>query len=378
MELKIEQLVVWCLIQTPEDVPEVSNIITPDDFIDSTCRHAFQTIQRMSKDGKDVDLPSLYLEMGRPANISTLIENEDGRIFPAPHYALLLKKRNVEDAVHKSVQAREYEETQERIKQLQDLSKPTSLLTISKMVEQTVQVKQAYPTGYTDLDGLVAFRPSDLLILAGRTSIGKSTFGLTVLSNMAMSFPVGMVSFEMSPGGVAERLSKICSMNYLSEIESNFFVACPTAFNLMNTRKAISDMVKTKKIRVVMVDFLQLMQEQRRFTSRHLEVSYIIRQLKELAKEFQLGLIVVAQLSRAIDTRGENARPVLGDLKETGDIEHAADIVLFLHRAKHDKEAELIVAKNRYGGKGIVQLVWIEDKTKYGSREWKREPGEDE
>lgn len=373
MEKKIEQLVVWALIAEPKDISEVSNILTPDDFIDSTCKHAYQTIQRMKESGKDIDLPAVYMEMGKPENIASIIENEQFRVLPASHYALLLKKRNIENAIQKSTKDREYDEAQERIKQLQEIGKPTNLMTISKMVEQTVCMQQPYPMGYSDLDGIVFFRPSDLLILAGRTSIGKSTFGLTVLSNMAKKFPVGMISFEMSPRGVAERLSRICSLSYLGEIEKHLFVACPSAFNLMTTRKAIFDMVRTKRTQVVMVDYLQLMQEPRRFTSRHLEVSYIIRQLKEMAKEFQIGLMVVAQLSRGIDSRGENAKPVLGDLKETGDIEHAADIVLFLHRAKHDKTAELYVAKNRYGARGIVSLVWDEDKTRYGSREWKEE-----
>ena len=373
MERKIEQLVVFCLINNPQDFPEVSNILTADDFLDPTCRHAYLTIQHMRDAGKDVDLPSIYFEMGRPANISSLIEGGEEKIFPTSHYALLLKKRNVEDAIHRSTKDREYDEAQERIKQLQELGKPTSLLTISQMVKEIVPLHNAYPTGYSDLDGIVAFRPSDILILAGRTSIGKSTFGMTVLSNMAEKFPVGMISFEMSPGGLSERLSKICSLSYLGSIDKNFIVACPVAFNLMNTRKAITDMVRNNRIKVVMIDYLQLMQEPRRFNSRHLEVSYIIRQLKEMAKEFQIGVMVVCQLSRGIDARGENARPMLGDLKETGDIEHCADTVLFLHHLKAEKEAELIVAKNRYGGKGIIKLIWLADKTKYGAYEWREE-----
>ena len=373
MDRKLEQLAIWSLIVSPSDISEVSNILVPDDFIDHTYKHAYQTILKMKAEGREVDLPTLYVEMGRPRNITEIIKSEEDIIFPASHYALLLKKKNIEESIQKSAKEREYDEAKERIKQLEDLGKPTSLLTISTMVEQVGSYAKPYPTGYPDLDSFVDFRPTDLLVLAGRTSIGKSTFGLTVLSNMAKEFPVGMISFEMSPNGIAERLSRICTMNYLNEINSNLFIACPTAFNLQQTRKAISDMVRIKQIRVVMVDYLQLMMESRRFNSRHLEISYIIRQLKEFAKEFQIGMMVVSQLSRGIDARGEKAKPALGDLKETGDIEHASDIVLFLHRIEQEKKAELIVAKNRYGKRGIVTLIWSEARTTYGSWEWKEE-----
>jgi len=190
---------------------------------------------------------------------------------------------------------------------------------------------------------------------------------------MAQSIPVGLVSFEMSEIKIVQRLSYSLSMNKLSNIDKNFFILSPVAFNLAQIRKGLNTLKIKNGVKVVLVDYLQLMSETKEFRSRHLEISHIIRQLKEVAKEFQVGMIVISSLSRNIDQKGEKAQPVLGDLKESGDIEYCSDVVCFLHREPKEMNAELIVAKNRNGMLGKIKLIWLKDRICYGNWDWKED-----
>ena len=367
MDLKIEQILIWRIINHPEEIQEISELLTENDFMDSLYRNAFRTILTMKKENKLIDLPSVYLDMGRPQNISRIIDEVEECLFGAIHYANLIKQRNLENDITKSTQSREYDEVQKRITELKQLGKPVDLHDIVSIIEKGDEKTEVFKTGYVDLDAILDFSSSDLFILAGRPSVGKSLFGACTLVNMAREYPVGMVSFEMSEIKIVKRLFQTYSMNYINSINPNFNIVCPTGFNLSETRKAIKEMKLKKGIRVVLVDYLQLMSEPKRYQSRHLEISDIIRQLKQMAKEFDVGVIVISSLSRAIDQKTEKAKPMLGDLKESGDIEYAADIVCFLHRPPKEKDAELIIAKNRNGKTAIIELVWLEEKVAYGS-----------
>ena len=377
MDRKLEKYLIWSLIISPDSILAVSEIISEKDFIDNFFKNAFSSVLSMKRAGKEIDLPSLYLEMGRPTNISSVLEGVDDLLITDPvHYALLLKQRNLENDFQEAAKQRDFDVVKQRIKDIESLGKPASLFTIANMIEADTEKYQSFQTGYTDLDKILNFKETDLMVIAGRTSIGKSTLGISILSNIALEYPVGMISFEMSPRGVMERLAKNHSLDYLNKINSSFLVSCPSAFNLFEVRKALRDMRGNNGVKVVLVDYLQLMQESRHFQSRHLEISYIIRALKEIAKEFGIGMIVISSISRQVDARGEHSRPVLGDLKESGDREFCVESVLLLHREKSDNEAELIVAKQRYGQKGIVRLVWLPEKVAYGNWAWK-ERGDD-
>lgn len=284
--------------------------------MDHLYRHAFLTICKMVTKNEVVELTSLYLEMGRPENISEIIDNSDSEVLGPLHYANLLRKRNLEDEISRLAKEREFQKAKEAIKEIENLGRPATLLSISNMIEANPDKSDGVATGYQDLDKMVKMKRSDLIILAGKTSIGKTTLGLTILGNIAKREPTGLISFEMSPQGIVKRLSEIYPMDYLSQINSSFFVSCPNAFTLSETRKSIQNMKQKYDTRIFMIDYLQLMQEPRQYRSRHLEVSYIIRKLKEMGTEMKVIMIVVAQLSRNIDARGENAIPCLGDLKE--------------------------------------------------------------
>jgi replicative DNA helicase len=370
MDKKIEQFAVWRLINHPDEIQEASEIINENDFTIPLYKNAFRTILRLKKENRLIDLPGLYLEMGKPDNISKIIEDVDDCLFGADHYARLLKQRNLESQIQEGAKEREYDEVQRRISELKQLGKPTDVMTITGIIEKGEEKNEIFRTGYTDLDSIVDFASTDLFILAGRPSVGKSLLGACILANMAKEFPVGLISFEMSEVKIVKRLFQTYSIDYINSINQNFNISCPTAFNLNETRKSIREMKLKKGVKVVAVDYLQLMSEIKKYQSRHLEISDIIRQLKQMAKEFDVAMMVVSSLSRAIDQKAEDAKPTLGTLKESGDIEYAADIVCFLHRLPKLMDAELIVAKNRNGKQGIISLVWRPEKIAYGNHAW--------
>ncbi len=370
----LESLVIGALLIHPEDIPETSEIISGKDFKLHTFQFAFNTLLEMRAKGLDIEISAIYCEMGSaPGLAAILAQSMDDAVFPPAHYARLLRKRNLEEEIKESVAERDFDIAKEKIKQIEGLGKPSQLYNISDMIEKGVSCSgEIFQTGFTDIDKIVHFRPTNVMVIAGRPSVGKSSFGLTALSFMAKSFPVGLVSFEMPVEGVAERLTENFDTSYLNEINDNFITSCPVAFNLAEIRKSIQNMMRRAPIRVLMIDYLQLMEEPREFRSRHLEVSHIIRQMPVIAKEFNLAIMVISSLSRGTD-HSENSRPVQSSLKESGDIEYAADSVIFIHHPKKEKLVEAIVAKNRYkpGKLGIIKLVWLEDRVMFGNYDWK-------
>lgn len=317
MDRKIEQFLIWSIILQPGQLKAVSEVVTEQDFIDTLFKKAYRTLLDMQEKNIEIDTSSLYIEMGRPENISSLLPKDDDQYIPSPaHYARLLKQRNLENEIREAADKREFDVAKEKISEIETLGKPTDLLTISQMIESGSLSNELFKTGFVDLDSILRFRKKDLLVLAGKPGNGKSTIGLSILAYLSLQIPTGMISFEMSPAGIVERLTIMFTTDYLTRIHDNFLVACPPKFNLQEVRKAIQHMQSKKGTSLFVIDYLQLMDEPRRFSSRHLEISYITRQIKELAKEFNVGIILLSQLSRAIDQRGKGARPVLSDVKE--------------------------------------------------------------
>ena len=371
-EIKIEKDLIWRMIVNADEIPEVVDLISPDDFMSQLYRNAYQTILKLHNENRLIDLNSIYLEMGRPDKISNLIQETDDCFFPASHYANVLKQRNLENDILRASKEREYDEVQKNINELKLLGKPTDIRTLTEIIEKGEVRNEVFATRYCDLDSIVKLECTDLMILAGRSSVGKSILGSCMLANMAKYIPVGLISFEMTEIKIVGRLMQSYSTEYLNEINRNFIITSPITFNLSETRKAIHAMKMKKGIKVVMVDYLQLMSETKEYRSRHLEISHTIRQLKAMAREFQVAMIVVSSLNRGIDQKAEKAKPALGDLKESGDIEYCADEVCFLHREPKQENADLIVAKNRNGKTGIIKLVWLKEKICYGNYEWQR------
>lgn len=248
-------------------------------------------------------------------------------------------------------------------------------------------------TGFLDLDTLTTgFHPSDLVIVAARPGMGKSSFMLSMAMHMALQekIPVAIYSLEMSKEQLAMRCLSMLSGIPLQNIRRGFISdedrekLMSAALELSRCEIYIDDTpnlsttdlrVKTRKLKkekgveVVFVDYLQLIRPPTRRSSRQEEVAEISRNLKALAKELSIPVVALAQLSRQVEHRADK-RPQLADLRESGQIEQDADLILFIHRPEYYKKnpspeeqgiAEIIVAKQRQGPTGIVKVAFLKD-----------------
>lgn len=256
------------------------------------------------------------------------------------------------------------------------------------------------PTGFSDLDYKTAgLHDSDLVLVAARPAMGKSAFALNIATNAAVKAKVPVVIFnlEMSKEQLVNRI--LCSEAMVDsnkvrtgQIEEEDWVKLATALgplseapiyiddtpgiSIMEIRTKCRKLKLEKNIGLVVIDYLQLIQGSgKRNSSREQEISEISRSLKILAKELQLPVIALSQLSRAAEQRTDH-RPMLSDLRESGAIEQDADIVMFLYRDDYYNEdsekkniAEVIMAKHRGGSTGTVELLWLGNYTKFANIE---------
>ena len=248
---------------------------------------------------------------------------------------------------------------------------------ISHLYESGAEVT-GLPTGFKDLDRLTAgLQPANLIILAARPSMGKSAFALEIAASVAVDHerPCAFFSLEMSRQEVAQRL--ICSRGKVDShairtgrLESApLFVDDTPALSLLELRARAQTLKRRQPdLGLIVVDYLQLMTTGRSDESRLQEVSAISRGLKEIAKDLDLPVVALSQLSRAVEQRHDK-RPVLSDLRESGSIEQDADLVMFLYRDEYYERdeaddskkgiAEVIVAKHRNGPVGAFNVAFI-------------------
>lgn len=238
-------------------------------------------------------------------------------------------------------------------------------------------------SGLGDLDRLTSgFQPSDLIILAARPSVGKTSLGLNVARNVALKagLPVLVFSLEMSKEQVAQRL--LCSEAALSSQklrngflneeewrrlssalgrlgEAKIFIDDTPSISVMEVRTKCRRLQAEHGLGMVIVDYLQLMRPSKKAENRQQEISEISRSLKGLARELNVPVIALSQLSRAVEQRQKQI-PQLSDLRESGAIEQDADIVMFLYSDPEDPEntIQLIVAKQRNGPTGTIRLFF--------------------
>ena len=274
------------------------------------------------------------------------------------------------------------------------------------LIETFAQIEQLYnqkqhitgvPTGFADLDYKTAgFHGSDLILVAARPAMGKSAFALNIATNAAVraKVPVAIFSLEMSKEQMVNRI--LCSEAMVDSnkvrtgklddedwaklaeaigplSEAGIYVDDTPGISIMEIRARCRKLKLEKDIGLVVIDYLQLIQGSNRTRggSREQEIAEISRSLKILAKELNVPVIALSQLSRAVEQRPDH-RPMLSDLRESGSIEQDADIVMFLYRDDYYNEdsekkniAEVIIAKHRGGSTGTVDLGWLGSYTKF-------------
>jgi len=331
-------------------------------------------------------------------------------------YCRILKKlalkRELLDLAH-TILAKDYQDPEEllnlildRAFELSNKNDAVPYVAISEIVPQlkgTIErfaQSQSYitgiPSGFPDLDRLTTgFHEGELIIVAGRPGMGKSSFALSIAKNVAQKegLPVGIFSLEMSKEQLALRLLSFLShiplqdlrlgklteeqkevldiaLNELSELP--LYIDDSAALTTTDLRVKALRMKKEHGVELIIVDYLQLLRGVRKYSSRQEEVAEISRSLKALAKELEIPVIALAQLSRQVEHRSDK-RPQLADLRESGQIEQDADLIIFLHRPEYylkikkkevppdlQGKVEIIVAKQRQGPQGVVEAYFIE------------------
>lgn len=269
-----------------------------------------------------------------------------------------------------------------------------SIETIDKLYQKKEHVT-GIPTGYIDFDIKTAgLQPSDLIVIAGRPSMGKSAFalGIAEYAGVVEKIPVAIFSVEMSKAQLVQRM--LCShakvdahkvrTGYLASSdwprltaaagklsEAPIFIDDSPSISAMELRAKARRLKAQQDIQLLILDYLQLMQGSSGIESRQQEISEISRSLKALARELNIPVIAISQLSRAVESRNDH-RPQLSDLRESGAIEQDADLVALILREEYyspspDNQgiAEVIIAKQRNGPVGSMKLAFIKEYTRF-------------
>ena len=426
--IEAEQSVVGSMIMDKEAIIVASEIITGEDFYNKQYGIVFETMVELNDEGKPVDLVTLQnrlKEKDVPPEVSSLEFVRD-LITAVPtsanikYYANIVAEKatlrkliKLNDEISNTCYAGK--ESLESI--LEDTEKKIFNVVQKRNVGEFVPIRQivknamdkieiaaknkgsvtGIPTGFIDLDYRTAgMQPSDLVLIAARPSMGKTAFVLNIAQHVAFkqNKTVAIFSLEMSKEQLVNRMFSLESnvdaqhlrTGQLSDQEwekliesagvigrSNLIIDDTPGINISELRSKCRKYKMEHNLSMIIIDYLQLMSGSGRSESRQNEISEISRSLKAIARELSVPVLALSQLSRAVEQRPDH-RPMLSDLRESGAIEQDADVVMFIYRDDYyhkDSEkkgvAEIIVAKQRNGPIGTVDLVWLPEYTKFAN-----------
>lgn len=427
--LEAERSVLGAILIQNDAFNSAAQIVDGGDFFRDAHRRIWEKIVTLSERNQPIDYVTLKEELlrtgeldevGGPAYITALVDGVP-RSTNVEHYARIVKEKSVlrslifsaNRIISSAYEAEEdadtlldgaekaiFEIAEDRIRQgfipLRDLVHD-SFATIERL-QQHKGLVTGVESGFVDLDGMTSgFQKSDFVIVAARPSMGKTSFVLNVAQHVgARGGVVGFFSLEMSKEQLFLRMltaeAQIDSHKfrggYLSErdysrlaqamgklAESKVYIDDTAAIGVLEMRAKCRRLMAEHGLSLVVIDYIQLMQGRGRFESRQQEIASISRSIKGLAKELNVPIVALSQLSRAPESRGGDHRPQLSDLRESGALEQDADLVLFIYRPEvYDKEetrpeeqgvAEIIVGKQRNGPIGTVRLTFIHQHTKF-------------
>ncbi|HHV71816.1 MAG TPA: replicative DNA helicase [Clostridia bacterium] len=441
--IEAEQSVLGAMLLEKDAIVRVMEILRPDDFYHEAHKIIFQSITDLFNQAEPVDLVTLTEELRRKGKLElvggvtyiTALANSVPTAANVDYYAKIVEEKSVlrkliraaTDIVSNCYNSTEDVETiidqaEQQIFKISQRRSSEGFAPIKSVLTQTFEkIEYLYShkggvtgiaSGFSDLDKITSgFQPSDLIIVAARPSMGKTAFCLDIARNAAINQgeTVAIFSLEMSKDQLAQRM--LCAearvegqrlrTGFLTEndwprltyalgrlSEAPIFIDDTPGISIMEMRTKARRIKAEHGLGLLIIDYLQLMQSSSRIENRQQEISEISRSLKGLARELQVPIIALSQLSRAVESR-QDKKPMLSDLRESGAIEQDADVVIFIYRdeyynsikeediisgKKEDNrgKAEIIIAKQRNGPVGSIELGFQKDFARFVSLEKER------
>ncbi len=438
--VETERTVLGALMIDADAFTVVSEILRPETFYEPRNQKVYAAIQTLSIKEQPVDLVTVTEQLKRDGTLEDvggqmyiyeLTANVASSAHVEYHARILAQKFLARQLIHFAsvIETNAFDESndievvmQEAEGQLFELSQKNmkqDYTQIDPVVKQAVAIMQkaasntggitGVASGFTKLDDMTSgWQKSDLIIIAGRPAMGKTSFALSIAKNVAVDnrVPVAFFSLEMNNVQLVNRLiSNTCEIEGKKVLNGQLndadwdrfdrnirklegaplYVDETPGLSIFELRTKARRLRREKKVELIMIDYLQLMNANgMRFGNRQEEVSTISRSLKQLAKELDIPILALSQLNRSVEQRGDaegGKRPQLSDLRESGAIEQDADMVLFVHRPEyyhilHDEQgndlrgmAQIIIAKHRKGAVGDVLLNFRGEYTRFANPE---------
>jgi len=411
------------LLEGREALPRVVEVLRPSDFYTEAHRSIYQSMLTLFDHGEPVDLLTLQEDLrrtdqlslvGGPASLALLVEQGSVAAYLASYTVIVrdmaVLRELIQTATHIIGQAFEAKEdvqalvddAERRIFGLAERRLEGSAIHVKNILNDTFKyIERLYerqehvtgvPTGLTKLDEMTAgLQPSDLILIAGRPSMGKTAFALSIAQHVGIKLhmKVLVLSLEMSSQQLVQRMlsseGRVDSLavrtgrlqaqdwHRLTSAagrlsEAPIFIDDSPGLSVLEVRAKARRMKAEHGLDVIVIDYLQLMRGRANLDNRQQEISEISRSLKALAKELNVPVVALSQLSRAIETRGDNS-PRLSDLRESGALEQDADVIMFLHRPSFyskdameeeaRKTAEVHIGKQRNGPTGKIEVAFL-------------------
>ena len=432
--VEAEQCLLGCLMLDKNAIIRVSDFIRPEDFYKDIHREIYSAMLDLFEKMDPIDIMSVSTRLkekeklekvGGSAYLTSLINTVPTATHVTNYAKTVSEKKVLRDLISASAEIGldAFDESQDvdvlldkaekRVFSIGQKSLRQSFVAIKDILGETFEridqlskhqsMYRGIPTGFKQLDNMLSgLQRSDLVILAARPSMGKSSMALDIARHVAVfeNLPVGIFSLEMSKDQLVERLlasqanvdswrlrtgklqdtgggndfSRLqTAMGSLSE--APIYIDDAGTTNIMQMRAMARRLQADKGLGLIIVDYLQLMDSSNKYATPIQQVTENSRALKQLAKELNIPVLVLSQLSRAVEQRTPH-RPMLSDLRESGAIEQDADVVMFIYRDDKYNEnslekniAEIIVAKHRNGAQGAIKLYFDEQRVSFRNLE---------
>jgi replicative DNA helicase len=435
----VEKVVLGALMIDKDAFSVIAEMIRPETFYEPSHQKIFHAIQSLNMSETPVDILTVTNELQKEGTLddvggASYVVDLASRVASSAHienHAKILQQKFMARQLisfASVVETKAFDPTvdvddlmQEAEGSLFELSQRNmkqDYTQIDPVIRQAVDILQkasansdgltGIPSGFTKLDDMTSgWQNSDLVIIAGRPAMGKTSFALSIAKNIAVDYqqPIAFFSLEMNNVQLVDRLiSNVCEIegkkimngqlareewerldkNLARLTGAPLYIDDTPGLSIFELRTKARRLVREKGVKIIMIDYLQLMNANgMRFGNRQEEVSTISRSLKGLAKELNIPILALSQLNRTVENREglEGKRPQLSDLRESGAIEQDADMVLFVHRPEYyhlyedDKgndlrgKAQIIIAKHRKGATGDVLLAFQGQYTRFANPE---------